>query len=417
MKIFISAYACEPYKGSEPGIGWNFVNNMSKYHQLHVLTRANNRESIEKEYANKPNENIVFHYYDLPKALMFWKKKKRGYQLYYYLWQIFIYFKFKKYINTNDFDIVHHLTFGANWMPSLLMRTAPKTIFGPIGSEDIYKPILSSLPIKIRIKEVLRSVVKTFFYYIEPARWLSIFGADVILNHSSKYANYKYPKSLEHKVQDHIQTGLDTSEDEYKDIVSMLEKKLNAPIRLIITSELVAWKGVVISAEIFSTIAQSRNDVELVILGEGPQKREMQKIFKMFEVEDKVIFKGFVSKATLMQELHEADILLYPAYHHGLATIILQSMYAYLPIISMNGDIISDTVHEKCGLASGGQDIEEIKQNLITNTLKLIDDKVLRNKYALEGRTMIETTFEWKELVKSMDHIYTEIMDDNNAKK
>lgn len=83
----------------------------------------------------------------------------------------------------------------------------------------------------------------------------------------------------------------------------------------------------------------------------------------------------------------------------------------------MNGDIISDTVHEKCGLASGGQDIEEIKQNLITNTLKLIDDKVLRNKYALEGRTMIETTFEWKELVKSMDHIYTEIMDDNNAKK
>lgn len=25
LKIFISAYACEPEKGSEPGIGWNVV--------------------------------------------------------------------------------------------------------------------------------------------------------------------------------------------------------------------------------------------------------------------------------------------------------------------------------------------------------------------------------------------------------
>ena len=74
MKIFVSAYACEPYKGSEPGIGWNFVNEMSKYHEVHVLTRANNRESIEKEFIYLANQNLTFYYYDLPKALMFWKK-------------------------------------------------------------------------------------------------------------------------------------------------------------------------------------------------------------------------------------------------------------------------------------------------------------------------------------------------------
>ena len=74
-KIFISAYACEPYKGSEPGIGWNVVNQLSRYFEVHVLTRANNREVIEAFYqANSQEVKPVFHYYDLPKYLSFWKK-------------------------------------------------------------------------------------------------------------------------------------------------------------------------------------------------------------------------------------------------------------------------------------------------------------------------------------------------------
>ena len=406
LKIFVSAYACEPYKGSEPGIGWNFVNEMAKYHEVHVLTRANNQESIEKD---KVHENLHFHYYDLPKAIAFWKKGKRGYQLYYYLWQIFIYFNFKNFINTNNFDIIHHLTFGANWMPSLLMMSKPKTIFGPVGSEDIYKPILNSLPLKTKIKEFVRSGVKFFFYYLEPTRWMTIISADKILNHSSKYALYQYPKFLQHKVQDHVQTGLNTEEDEYKAFTSKLEKKSTDKIRLIIASELIAWKGVVISSEIFALIAKERDDVELVILGDGPQKKEMQKIFKTFNVEEKVVFKGFVSKQVLMQELYEADILLYPAYHHGLATIILQSMYAYLPIVSMCGDIISDTVESKCGVVGCGDSMQEIKENFTFKTLELINSQELRDTLAYKGREMVKNTFEWSQLVKSMLNVYEDV--------
>lgn len=46
-KIFVSAYACEPYKGSEVGVGWNWVLQMSRQFELWVLTRSNNREPIE----------------------------------------------------------------------------------------------------------------------------------------------------------------------------------------------------------------------------------------------------------------------------------------------------------------------------------------------------------------------------------
>ena len=46
--ILVSAYACEPYKGSEQTVGWNIVLELAKNNIVHVITRANNQEPIEK---------------------------------------------------------------------------------------------------------------------------------------------------------------------------------------------------------------------------------------------------------------------------------------------------------------------------------------------------------------------------------
>jgi len=88
MKVLISAYACEPDKGSEPGVGWNWGKQIAKFAEVWVITRSNNRESIERELHKNPVSNIHFVYYDVPKLLGFWKKKTRGLYPYYILWQI-----------------------------------------------------------------------------------------------------------------------------------------------------------------------------------------------------------------------------------------------------------------------------------------------------------------------------------------
>ena len=46
-KIFVSAYTCEPGLGSEIGVGWHWVLEMSKHFELWVLTRESNRGTIE----------------------------------------------------------------------------------------------------------------------------------------------------------------------------------------------------------------------------------------------------------------------------------------------------------------------------------------------------------------------------------
>ena len=78
-KIFVSAYACEPGLGSEIGVGWHWVLEMSKHFELWVLTRESNRGTIEPWIAAHPEfAGIHFLYFDLPKWSRFWKKGLRG---------------------------------------------------------------------------------------------------------------------------------------------------------------------------------------------------------------------------------------------------------------------------------------------------------------------------------------------------
>ena len=66
LKIFVSAYACEPNLGSEIGVGWHWVLEMSKFFELWVLTRESNRHTIEpwidKHPAYKSYEKILLTY-------------------------------------------------------------------------------------------------------------------------------------------------------------------------------------------------------------------------------------------------------------------------------------------------------------------------------------------------------------------
>lgn len=42
MKILVSAYACDPYRGSEPGVGWTAVCRMARSREVFLLTDIHN---------------------------------------------------------------------------------------------------------------------------------------------------------------------------------------------------------------------------------------------------------------------------------------------------------------------------------------------------------------------------------------
>src|SRR5215510_13047225 len=110
LNVLISAYACEPNKGSEPEVGWQLAMHVAKFHDVTVLTRANNRENIEKGLAAHTEPRPAFIYYDLPRWIVN-LKPLIGVPPYYVLWQIGA----RRFISRRlaSFDLIHHATFNS----------------------------------------------------------------------------------------------------------------------------------------------------------------------------------------------------------------------------------------------------------------------------------------------------------------
>src|SRR5947209_9972139 len=120
MKLLVSAYACEPGKGSEPAVGWNWVQALVRRgYKLHVITRSNNRQAIEGDPASRVPA-LTFHYFDLPRWALAWKRRPGGLFLYYLLWQIGAFRLAKRLHPVERFDRVHHVTFASYRQPSFM---------------------------------------------------------------------------------------------------------------------------------------------------------------------------------------------------------------------------------------------------------------------------------------------------------
>jgi hypothetical protein len=136
VRVLVSAYACEPGKSSEPGVGWNWVRQIARFNEVWVVTRANNRPPIEAALAKDPIPNVHFVYFDLPAWARFWKKRGYNVRPYYYLWQLGVYFVVRKLHRHVVFELVHHVTFVNYWLPSFLAILPVPFVLGPVGGGE-----------------------------------------------------------------------------------------------------------------------------------------------------------------------------------------------------------------------------------------------------------------------------------------
>jgi hypothetical protein len=117
-RVLLSAYACEPGRGSEPGVGWNWATELAELgHHVTVITRADNRTMIESHFLPP---NLTFVYFDLPRWVQRWRAGLRAKAAYYVLWQWFAARHIRRLFPSPPFDVVHHITYVSARYPSFM---------------------------------------------------------------------------------------------------------------------------------------------------------------------------------------------------------------------------------------------------------------------------------------------------------
>ena len=75
-------------------------------------------------------------------------------------------------------------------------------------------------------------------------------------------------------------------------------------------------------------------DVNLVIVGDGPEREQLEREAVAAGVPERVCFTGSVSQATVQQYLQAADVFTLHTRYEGLSHVMLEAMHAGTPIVA-----------------------------------------------------------------------------------
>lgn len=399
--ILISAYACEPDKGSEPGVGWNWAKHLAKKNRVIVITRKNNRTIIEKELQDNPCENIEFYYCDVSPKLTFWKKGQRGLHLYYYLWQVENYKLAKKIMAKKNVDIAMCITFGNMWLPTFMYKLPCKFIWGPIGGGE---GIPQQLWINLNTKQRLLELIRIFNRHIPISNlWFRTIckNSDLIIVRTNDSLNV-IPKNYRDKCKIMIETGVSQQE------CALLNSKMkNAIIKydFIFMGRLISLKMIDIAIKAFSIIAKEDKHITFHIVGDGECKTQLKNLIKELNLEERIILHGNKTRDEALEMLMASKYFLFPSAKEGGAWVLFEAMMCSKPVICFDTSGMSMIVSNETGIKIPIESYENSILNFANAMRYLINNTEYAEKMGRCGYQRVLSEFEWQSKANFINRI------------
>lgn len=406
MKILLSAYSCEPGKGSEPGVGWNVVREVAKYHEVWVLTRPDESGAvIEAELARNPVPNLHFVYFTLPIWANGWRWGSTGaMQLHYYLWQIQAYFVARRLHRKIGFDVVHHVTFVKYSNPSFLSLLPVPFIWGPVGGgESTPKAFWQDFSFRARAYETVRGLMRSLgecdpFTRITAQR---SFLARVTTEDTAK----RVRKLGARDVQVLSQLGLPKEE-----IVRLQEYAMpgSSSIRFISVGRLLHWKGFHLGLRAFAQA--DLPNAEYWLLGDGPEQERLQTLAEKLGIAHQVKFWSTLPRNETLRKLGECTALVHPSLHDSGGLVCLEAMAAGRPVLCLDLGGPAVLVTEETGFKIPAHTPDRAVRDLAEAMTRLAKDPELRVRMGKAGHRRVNELFDWEAKGRLLAQLYEEIL-------
>jgi glycosyltransferase involved in cell wall biosynthesis len=408
LNVLISAYACQPDKGSEPEVGWNWVRQIARFHDVWVITRASNRKHIEPALTKEPIANIHWVYFDLPWWARFWKKGQLGVHPYYYLWQVGAYVIGKRLHQEASFDLAHHLTFGIDWIPSFLAFLPIPFVWGPIvGAQSVSEPFRCTLPRKAQMQEQIRTWVRQCSRVDPLVRWAA---RRVALGVAST------PEAADHlsrlgckEVVLHPSVGM-SSRDIDALSCARLPKESHSGVRFVSVGNLLAFKGLGLALKAFAEVQGRFPQAEWWIIGDGPERDRLMHLADQLGIRNKVRFWGRMPRQEVLTWLLECDVLMYPCLRGAISMACLEAMAVGLPVICLDLGGPASQVREETGFKVPAIAPAQVVNDLMKAMLLLARDPDRRKCMGAAAQKRVAEYFDWDKKGEWIKSVYPAVL-------
>jgi glycosyltransferase involved in cell wall biosynthesis len=105
-------------------------------------------------------------------------------------------------------------------------------------------------------------------------------------------------------------------------------------LRLVNIGRLSEQKGQLLLVEAAAQLRRQGFDFELVIVGDGPLRGEIEHLINQLGLQDQVRITGYLSNGRVFEELVAARALVLPSFAEGLPSVIMEALALGRPVIS-----------------------------------------------------------------------------------
>lgn len=376
MKILISAIACDPFGGSEGGIGWGWVKTIAMNHEVYCLTAGKYRAAWEK--ASKEGlvpGNLHVRFLGTEKG---WSKNR----LFARAQSWFRFFAFNRQVlqaaeewhREVSFDVAHHVTYATWRVPSPLWRLPVPFVWGPIGGLSVIPgPFRGMLGFPAKAVEMLRDC---------QTRMTLLSGKFKDCLHRSAHvlaANHETFEGLAVRRGGRPMTVLPSAflrDEKVERFQPPLygEPEAGRPLQLFAGGNIEGRKGVDLALRALKQVKKAGIDFRYEVAGGGPEVKRLEKLAKSLGLEANVTFCNGYSGDAYLEKLRQTDIYFLPSFRETTPVTLLEAMLAGCYPIVANASAAGEIVKECGGVAVDVETPEQLVQELAESVIQFERD-------------------------------------------
>jgi glycosyltransferase involved in cell wall biosynthesis len=324
VKVLLSAYACEPGKGSEQEVGLRVLLAAASRHDVWVLTRQNNIGPLVDFLAGNPlAPRIRLHGIDSGGPAGRLKGVgKVGLHLYYDAWQRLAGRAAAELDRQVNFDLVHHATFATYWTRAGVTGLGKPMVWGPVGGA-VPTParLLPELGAAGLWEEAWREAVRRVAL-MRPSVRAAMAAATVCLAQNRRTA-----RRLRHPNVSVLPNALTVR-------LPPLPSPEPRSSDVAVVGRLIPLKGGPLAVRAFRHVQHP--DSVLRVFGDGPDRERIRRAAERWGLRDRVDLVGNLPRDELLPRLRRCGVLLYPSFHDEAGLGVAEALSLGVPVVCLD---------------------------------------------------------------------------------
>jgi glycosyltransferase involved in cell wall biosynthesis len=414
-RILLLAEAANPEWTSSPLIGWSLYRALAKVVDVHLVTQIRNRSAIIRAGLCEGRDFTCIDNENLARPLARLAEKVRGgagkgwtintafSSLAYYSFELSVWRCFKSRLTARAFDLAHRVTplnpTHQSLIASRLANINVPFIMGPLNGGV---PWLKQFTDRKHAEGEWLADLRWLHKLMPGYRSTLLHSTAIIVG--SKFTYSDMPEWAKNKCVYIPENGVDL------DRFNMLRTRhASLPIRGAFVGRLVPCKGADILLEAAAAHLRT-GKLSLKLIGDGPQRQELEKLVDRLGIRKHVHFYGWVRHNQVQNILSECDFMALPSIREFGGGVILEAMaLGVTPIVADYGGP-SELVDDTTGVRVKFTDEQSLVDGLRLTLSKIIHSPDMLDTLGTAARNKIMRKLTWGAKANQIAAIYDAVL-------